>query len=95
MRMRKLDSKALYDIREGMVIRVKYPDGQTKTGVIYSLRRSGVGGTRIKCNVKSGKPFFITTQEIRAKTIEFAILKNHSPIDTFGLNCKWDFVSNH
>lgn len=95
MKMRKLDSKALYDIREGLVIRVKYPDGQTKTGVIYSLRRRGLGKNRIKCNVKKGTPFFITKQEIKSGKIEFAILWNHSPIDTFGLNCKWDFVSNH
>lgn len=95
MKMRKLNWDTLEAIEEGMVVKFKFSDGSTKTGVVYYYVRFGFGGPIIRCNVEHGQPFSIFSPGHSKSADSFAILKKHSPVAKCGENSTWDFVSNH
>lgn len=95
MRMRNFNWDNLQAVEKGMVVKFKFRDGSTKTGVVYLHESFCFGvGTIVKCNVENGQPFSISTP-IFESVESFAILKRHSPVAKCGENGTWDFVSNH
>lgn len=95
MRMRTLNFIALYDIKEGAVVKFKFPDGHTQIGVVYKHKPLEFVGAVLHCMEEGSTNFIITAHQVHAKTISFSILKKHSPVAQFGENKIWDFVSNH
>ncbi len=95
MRMRNFNWDNLEAVEKGLVVKFKFRDGSTKTGVVYYLAYAGLSGPIIRCNTEHGQAFAIYSPA-RSKRVEsFAILKRHSPVAKYGENGTWDFVSNH
>ena len=95
MRMRKFGWDTLESIKEGMVVKFKFRDGSTKTGVVYYLAYVGLSGPIIRCNTEHGQAFAIYSPARSKRVDSFAILSKHSPVAKYGENGTWDFVSNH
>lgn len=80
-------------IKEGMVIQVKFVDGNIKTGVVHTCGSIGFGGPVIQCNQEKGQKFTLFSALTGVESI--VILKDHPPVAQFGMYKEWDFVSNH
>ena len=80
-------------IKEGMVIQVKFVDGNIKTGVVHTCGSIGFGGPVIQCNQEKRQKFTLFSSLTGVESI--VILKDHPPVAQFGMYKEWDFVSNH
>ena len=93
--MRILDEATIYSIKEGQVVKFKYPNGRIVTGVVCETAHGAVRGNVVHCKTEENESFYITRYGVERGETEFEVLEDHSPVSQYGPLNRWDFVSNH